>query len=53
MAIPIADPPGTVLATAVVDWVITIARPNDSPGVTVIHTNAWFRGSRPPAGRAW
>jgi hypothetical protein len=37
---PIADPPGTVLATAVVDWVMTIARQNPSPGVTAIHTNA-------------
>ncbi len=39
---PMAEPPGTVLATAVADWVITIARPNDSwgAGVTDIHTNA-------------
>jgi len=38
---PTADPPGTVLATAVVAWVITIAYQKPSPGVTVIHTNAW------------
>ena len=37
---PIADPPGTVLATAVVAWVMTMARPNPSPGVTDIHTKA-------------
>jgi hypothetical protein len=38
---PIAGPAtGTVLFTVVADWVITIARPNDSPGVTVIHTSA-------------
>ena len=37
---PMADPPGTVLATAVVAWVMTMARRNPSPGVTVIHTNA-------------
>ncbi len=37
---PIAEPAGTVLVTAVVDWVITIALPNVSPGVTDIHTNA-------------
>ncbi len=32
---------GTVLVTAVADWVITIAWPNDSlgVGVTAIHTN--------------
>jgi hypothetical protein len=40
MPIPIADPPGTVLATAVADWVITIAWTNPTPGVTDIHTNA-------------
>jgi hypothetical protein len=42
MPMPIAapTPAGTVLATAVVAWVITIARQNDSPGVTDIHTNA-------------
>jgi hypothetical protein len=40
MPIPMADPPGTVLATAVVAWVMTMARQNPSPGVTVIHTNA-------------
>jgi hypothetical protein len=41
MPIPITGPaPGTVLAGAVVAWVITIARANDSPGVTDIHTNA-------------
>jgi hypothetical protein len=40
MPIPITDPPGTVLATAVVAWVITMARQNPSPGVTVIHTKA-------------
>jgi hypothetical protein len=34
MPMPIADPPGTVLATAVVAWVISIARQNDRPGVT-------------------
>ena len=28
MPIPMADPPGTVLATAVVAWVITMARQN-------------------------
>ena len=33
MPIPIADPPGTVLATAVVAWVMTMARRNPSPGV--------------------
>ena len=37
---PMADPPGTVLATAVVAWVMTIARQKPSPGVTVIHTKA-------------
>ena len=37
---PIADPPGTVLATAVVAWVMTMARPKPSPGVTDIHTKA-------------
>jgi hypothetical protein len=40
MPIPMADPAGTVLATAVVAWVITMARPNDSPGVTDIQTKA-------------
>ena len=40
MPIPMADPPGTVLATAVVVRVITMARQNPSPGVTAIHTNA-------------
>jgi hypothetical protein len=40
MPIPMADPAGTVLATAVVAWVITIARPKDRPGVTDIHTKA-------------
>jgi hypothetical protein len=40
MPTPIAEPPGTVLATAVVDWVITIACPKVSPGVTDIQTNA-------------
>src|SRR6266542_3743448 len=35
MPMPTADPPGTVLATAVVDWVITIAWPNDSVGTEV------------------
>jgi hypothetical protein len=40
MTTPIAEPAGTVLVTAVVDWVRTLARPNDSPGVTDIHTNA-------------
>ena len=40
MPMPMAAPPYTVFATAVVDWVITIARPNDSRGtVTDIHTN--------------
>ena len=29
---PMADPPGTVLATAVVAWVITIACQNPGPG---------------------
>jgi hypothetical protein len=39
--VPIAGPTvGTVLVTAVADWVITIARPNPRPGVTDIHTNA-------------
>ena len=41
MPIPMADPPGTVLATAVVAWVMTMARRNPSPGVTVIHTKAY------------
>jgi hypothetical protein len=40
MPIPIADPPGTVLATAVANWVSMNPRRNDSPGVTDIHTNA-------------
>jgi hypothetical protein len=40
MPMPMADPPGTVLATAVVVWVITMARQNPRPGVTVIHTKA-------------
>ena len=40
MPIPIADPPGTVLATAVVAWVMTMARQKPSPGVTDIHTKA-------------
>ncbi len=41
MPTPIGAPTtGTVLATAVVDWVIVIARQNDRPGVTDIHTNA-------------
>jgi hypothetical protein len=40
MPIPMADPAGTVLATAVVAWVITIACQNPSPGVTDIHTKA-------------
>jgi hypothetical protein len=40
MPLPIAAPPGTVLATAVVAWVMTIARQKPSPGVTDIHTNA-------------
>jgi hypothetical protein len=31
---------GTVLVTAVADWVITMARPKPSPGVTDIHTKA-------------
>jgi hypothetical protein len=35
-----ADPAGTVLATAVVAWVMPIARQNDRPGVTDIHTKA-------------
>jgi hypothetical protein len=37
---PIADPPGTVLATAVVAWVIPMARQRPRPGVTAIHTKA-------------
>jgi hypothetical protein len=40
MPMPMADPPGTVLATAVVASVITIARQSPRPGVTVIHTKA-------------
>ena len=40
LPMPIADPPGTVLATAVVAWVMTMARPKPSPGVTAIHTKA-------------
>jgi hypothetical protein len=39
MPIPIADPPATVLATAAVAGVITMARQNPAPGVSVIHTN--------------
>jgi hypothetical protein len=35
-----ADPAGTVLVTAVVAWVMTVARRNPSPGVTAIHTSA-------------
>ena len=31
---------GTVLVTAVAAWVITMARPKLSPGVTDIHTKA-------------
>jgi hypothetical protein len=31
---------GTVLVTAVAAWVITMARPKPSPGVTDIHTKA-------------
>ena len=41
MPIPMAAPPGTVLDTAVVDCVISIARPNDSRGATVIQTKAY------------
>ena len=37
---PMAEPPGTVLATAVVAWVMAMARQKLSPGVTVIHTKA-------------
>ena len=42
MPMPIAapTPAGMVLATAVVDWVIAMARQNDRPGVTAIHTQA-------------
>ena len=41
MPIPITGPaPGTVLATAVVDWVMAIARQKPSPGVTDIQTKA-------------
>jgi hypothetical protein len=40
MPIPMADPPGTVLATAVVAWVIIMARQKPNPGVTAIHTKA-------------
>jgi hypothetical protein len=36
MPMPMADPPGTVLATAVVAWVMTMARQKPSPGVTAI-----------------
>jgi hypothetical protein len=40
MPMPMADPAGTVLVTAVVAWVITMARQKPSPGVTAIHTKA-------------
>jgi hypothetical protein len=40
MPMPMADPAGTVLATAVVAWVMTMARQKPSPGVTDIHTKA-------------
>jgi hypothetical protein len=31
---------GTVVDIVVAAWVMTVARPNDSPGVTAIHTTA-------------
>jgi hypothetical protein len=37
---PMADPAGTVLVTAVVAWVMTMARQKPNPGVTAIHTKA-------------
>jgi hypothetical protein len=40
MPMPTAEPAGTVLVIAVVAWVMTMARPKVSPGVTVIHTKA-------------
>jgi hypothetical protein len=40
MPLPAPIPAGMVLATAVVAWVMAIARQNDRPGVTAIHTQA-------------
>ena len=40
MPTPMAGPTvGTVLVTALAAWVMTIARPIPSPGVTDIHTS--------------